>query len=77
MKEENEQISVFQYLASRHKLLTSSISRAIQTAINEAWRTTAIEDLKTYYTAKINYHTGVPTPTEFIYYYTQKIKKMI
>jgi len=68
--------SVFQHLANKYKLLTSSISRAIQTAINEAWRTSPIEDLKEHYTAKINYHTGVPTPTEFIYYYVEKITEM-
>ncbi len=70
----DDDITVFQYLSNRHKLLTSSISRAIQTAINHTWRTSAIEDLKINYTAQINYHTGVPTPTEFIYYYVKKIK---
>lgn len=40
-------------------------------------RISAIEDLTTYYTAKINYETGIPTPTEFIYYYANKIKKTI
>jgi len=69
--------SVFQYLSKKYTLLTSSISRAIQTAINEAWRTSSVEDLRENYTAKINYNTGVPTPTEFIYYYLEKIKKMI
>ena len=37
----------------------------------------SIEDLTTYYTAKVNYETGIPTPMEFIYYYVDKIKKMI
>ena len=30
-----------------------------------------------YYTARVNYETGVPTPTEFIYYYADKIRKEI
>lgn len=77
LQEDNKELSPFQFLANKHKLLTSSISRAIQTAINETWRTSAIEDLKMNYTAKINYHTGVPTPTEFIYFYSQRIKEMI
>ena len=47
----------------------------MQNAILYAWRISPIEDLATYYTAKINYETGVPTPTEFIYYYVSKIKK--
>ena len=69
--------TAIQYLSNKYKLLTSSISRAIQTAINEAWRTTAIEDLEANYKAKINYNTGIPTPTEFIYYYVEKIGNMI
>lgn len=69
--------SVFNYLGSIYKKTTSSIGRVIQTAINYAWRTSATEDLETHYTAKINYYTGVPTPTEFIYYYARKIKKVI
>lgn len=71
---DNNDITVFQYLSNKYKLLTSSISRAIQTAINHTWRTTAIEDLRTHYTAQINYNTGVPTPTEFIYFLVKKIR---
>ncbi len=67
--------SVFNHLANEYKRSASSISRVMQTAINYAWRTSAPEDLEVYYTAKINYNTGVPTPTEFIYYYYQKINK--
>ena len=69
----NPNITAFQYLSSRYKLLTSSINRAIQTAINHAWRTTAIEDLRIYYTAPINYNTGVPSPTEFICFLVNKL----
>lgn len=67
-------ITVFQHLSNRYKLLTSSISRAIQTSINHTWRTSSIEDLRINYTAQINYNTGVPTPTEFIYYIVNKLK---
>lgn len=49
--------------------------RAMQTAINNAWRSTSIDDLMMHYKARINYETGVPTPTEFIYYYRDKIKE--
>ena len=74
--ESNEsKISIIQYLGGKYKRSTSTISRAMQNAILYAWRISAIEDLTTYYTAKINYETGVPTPTEFIYYYANKIKK--
>lgn len=72
-----ETIPVVQYLVSKYKRASSTISRAMQNAILHAWRISSIEDLTNLYTARINYETGVPTPTEFIYYYADKIKKMI
>lgn len=78
--EENKQekrITVVQYLVNKYKRSNSTISRAMQNAILHAWRISSIEDLAVHYTAKINYDTGVPTPTEFMYYYANKIKKVI
>lgn len=69
--------TVVQYLVSKYKRSNSTISRAMQNAILHAWRRSSLEDLEKYYTAKINYETGIPTPTEFIYYYADKIKKII
>lgn len=74
LTESDSSVTVFQYLSSKYKLLTSSISRAIQTSINRTWRTSSIEDLRAHYTAQINYNTGVPTPTEFIYFIVNKLK---
>lgn len=73
----DQKITVVQYLVGKYKKSNSTISRAMQNAILHAWRISALEDLNTYYTAKINYETGVPTPTEFIYYYADKIKKQL
>ncbi len=53
---------------------TPSVERAMQNAINRAWRTSDIEDLLLHYTAKISSDRGVPTITEFVYYYANKIK---
>ena len=74
-KDNNAGETVFNYLANVNKKSSSSISRVMQTAINYAWRASAPEDLEMYYTAKVNYNTGVPTPTELIYYYKNKIIK--
>lgn len=52
----------------------ASVERAMQNAINRAWRTSDIDDLLKFYTARINSDKGVPTLTEFIYYYANKIK---
>ena len=69
--------NVIQYLAKIHKRSGNTVTNGIQNAIIHAWRVSPIEDLTTYYTAKVNYETGVPTPMEFIYYYVDKVKKMI
>lgn len=67
--------TVFNYLANIYKKTSSSISRVMQTAINSAWRNTAPDDLEKYYTAQVNYNTGVPKPTDLIYHYKNKIIK--
>lgn len=75
--DENEKITVNQFLVNKYKRSSSTISRAMQNAILHAWRRSCLEDLEKYYTAKINYETGIPTPTEFVYYYAKKIMKMV
>ena len=72
-----ENTNVIQYLSKIYKKPNSTITNGIQNAIIHGWRVSPVEDLTTYYTAKVNYETGVPTPMEFIYYYVEKIKKMI
>lgn len=74
---EDGRISINQYLMSKYKRASSTISRAMQNAIIHAWRVTAPDDLEVYYTASISYETGIPTPVEFIYYYVGKIKKSL
>lgn len=71
----NSRISIIQYLVNKYKKPNSTISRAMQNAILHGWRISSLEDLTIHYTARINYETGVPTPTELIYYYADKIKK--
>jgi len=51
-----------------------SIERAMQNAINRAWKTSNINDLLCHYTAKINSAKGSPTITEFICYYANKLR---
>lgn len=77
IQNENSNINVIQYLTKVYKKSGNTITNGIQNAIIHAWRVSSIEDLMTYYTAKVNYETGIPTPMEFIYYYVDKIKKMI
>lgn len=52
----------------------SSVERAMQNAILRAWRTADIDALYRNYTAKIHPDKGVPTITEFICYYANKLR---
>ena len=61
-------------IGQQYAKTNSSIERAIQTAIDKAWKTTDINDLLDNYTARIRPEKGVPTMTEFIFYYANKIK---
>ncbi len=61
-------------LAKKYEKSDASIERAMQNAINRAWRTSCIDDLCRYYTAKISSDKGVPTLMEFVYYYANKLK---
>lgn len=77
IENENSDLSVIQYLTKVHKKSATTITNGIQNAIIHAWRVSAPDDLLENYTAIINHETGVPTPMELIYYYRDKIKKMI
>lgn len=52
----------------------ASVERAMQNAINRAWTTTEPAVLLENYKAYIKSDRGVPSITEFVYYYAQKIK---
>ena len=77
IQNEDSNTNVIRYLTKVYKKSGNTITNGIQNAIIHAWRVSAIEDLTTYYTARVNYETGIPTPMEFIYYYVDKIKKII
>lgn len=61
-------------IGQRHGKTAASVERAMQNAINRAWRSEDIQTLLLHYTARIHSEKGSPTITEFIYYYAQKLK---
>lgn len=61
-------------LSKKYNKTIQSIERAMQNAIAISWRTTHIDDLSKYYTAKVNPTRGMPTLMEFVYYYANKLK---
>ena len=60
--------------SAEYKKNDTTIERAMEYAINSAWRTGDPDDLLQYYTARINSERGVPTIMEFIYYYATKLR---
>jgi DNA-binding NarL/FixJ family response regulator len=72
-KEDSE--TVFQELAKMRGTNYNNIVRPLQTAINDAWRNhDDIELLMKVYTAPVRKDLGVPSPTEFIHFYADKIR---
>ena len=71
---ENSTSNIHAAIAATYGKSDASVERAMQNAINGAWRTSDIEDLCLHYKARISSERGVPTITEFIYYYAEKVK---
>ena len=61
-------------IGRRHGKTESSVERAMQNAINRAWTSEDMNKMIANYTARIHSKKGVPTVTEFICYFANKIK---
>jgi DNA-binding NarL/FixJ family response regulator len=72
INEQNERI--YTTVSGKYAKTEASVERAMQNAVEKAWKTTHIDDLEKYYTARISSSKGVPTIMEFIYHYAEKIK---
>lgn len=67
-------VNLCKIIGEKNGKTDSSVERAMQNAINRAWRTSDIEDLLKYYTAPIRIDKGVPTIMEFVFHYARKIE---
>lgn len=61
-------------LSEKYKKTDVSIERAMQNAINRAWRTSDPDDLLEHYKARVRSDKGVPTMMEFVYNYVNLLK---
>jgi len=61
-------------IAKEHNKTEASVERAMQNAINMAWNTMNTEDLERLYTSRIKSEKGVPTLSEFVWHYANKLK---
>ncbi|MCL1883021.1 MAG: response regulator [Defluviitaleaceae bacterium] len=62
-------------ISEKYEKTEPSVERAMQNAIERAWKTADINDLEKHYTARIRSARGVPTIMEFIFHYAEKIKR--
>jgi len=77
-KNKKDSETVFQELAKIRGTHYNNIVRTLQTAINDAWDNhDDIETLMKVYTAPVRKNMGAPSPTEFIHYYADKIRRDI
>ena len=74
MTYENPAPNLCRRLSEKYHKTDVSIERAMQNAINRAWRTSDPDDLLEHYTGRIRSDKGVPTLMEFIYYYVNLLK---
>ena len=77
IENEDSDMNVIKYLTTVYKKSETTITNGIKNAIYHAWRASPIEDLTRYYTARVNYETGIPTAMEFLYYYRDRVNDMI
>ena len=70
-------LTASQYLAKDNNKTFSNIGNNMKSALEHAWDKTSPEDLKINYPVNSNYDSCVPTPTEFISFYSSKIKASI
>ena len=61
-------------IGKNHNKTESSVERAMQNAIDRAWKTADTNVLDAHYTAIIRSDKGTPTVTEFIHFYARVIK---
>lgn len=71
---QKEQTYICNEIGRKYGKTSASVERAMQNVIDHAWKTTDITTLEEHYKAYINPKKGVPTLTEFIYYYADKVK---
>ena len=66
---------IFRDVSVKFNTNYNNVIRNMQTAINDAWKNNDIDALYTHYKAHIRSSSGVPSPTEFVHYYADKIRQ--
>jgi len=74
---EKQSGSSIEQVAHNHGLAYGTVNKVMQTAINNAWESADIDEIYTHYTARISQKNGVPSPSDFIHHYADKIRNSI
>jgi len=69
--------SAIEDVARNYRVAYGTVSKVMQTAIYNAWDSEDIDEIHEHYTARVSSKTGVPSPSDFIFYYATKIRKSI
>ena len=65
-----------QIISTKSKKSFSSVERAMHNAIDRVWKYGNLQTLQKEYTSYINPIKGMPTITEFVFFFADKIKKL-
>lgn len=76
-KEKKDSETLFYELSAMYKTHYNNIVRNIQTAIHDAWNNNDVDVLEKLYTAPVRRDLGSPSPTEFVHYYADKIRRSL
>lgn len=74
MASKGETVNLCTKIAEQHAKSEPSVERAMQNAIKRAWKITDIDILLSMYTAPIHPDKCVPTLTEFVCFYANKLR---
>ena len=64
-------------IAQSNQATRTAVTRAMEYAIDSAWKKTDIDILTERFKARVRSDTGVPTVLEFVYYYADQIKRRL
>jgi ActR/RegA family two-component response regulator len=72
-----ERGSGIEEVAAKYNFTYASIIKTMQTAIDDAWDSGDAEELRQHFTARITAKSGVPYVSDFIHFYSEKIRNRI
>jgi len=73
----NDSESVLNQTADEYEVAHSSVTRAMQTVIENTWYDCDPDDLANHYTQYVSQKKGCPSHMEFIHFYADKISKTL